>query len=123
MESLSRQLHRKKLPSANNTGSAAGYDGVFAGGGGAPRFGGAQPRHASRIDDYGEIFGGSRGSSIPILDVSALGEARVSASNLDYSAIFGGFRDGGDLGASYEEMFAKPNGARNFSTGARYNFL
>ncbi|XP_058220785.1 auxilin-like protein 1 isoform X1 [Rhododendron vialii] len=125
MESLSRQLHRKKLPSANSTGSAAGYDarngydGVFAGGRGAQRFGGAQPRHASRIEDYGEIFGGSRGSSIPILDVSALGEARVSASKLDYSAIFEGFRDGGDLGASYEEMFAKPNGARNFSAGAR----
>lgn len=117
MESLSR--HRKKLPNANANNNGR-YDGVFVGGGGgAARFGGgAQP---SRIEDYGEIFG-SRGTSIPILDVSALGgEARVSRSKLDYSAIFRGFGDGGDIGASYEEVFAKPNGARTFSVGARYN--
>ncbi|KAF5955785.1 hypothetical protein HYC85_008641 [Camellia sinensis] len=129
MESLSRPLHRnqassatfsKKLSNVNSFSAKNAYDGVFDG---ASKFGAATS--STRIEDYSEIFGGSqasRASSIPILDLSALDEARVSAdartSNLDYSKIFGGLR-GEDIAISYEEMFATPKGAKSFSDEAR----
>ncbi|KAL7261909.1 hypothetical protein ACSBR1_000329 [Camellia fascicularis] len=129
MESLSRPLHRnqassatfsKKLSNVNSFSAKNAYDGVFDG---ASKFGAATS--STRTEDYSEIFGGSqasRASSIPILDLSALDEARVSAdartSNLDYSKIFGGLR-GEDIAISYEEMFATPKGAKSFSDEAR----
>ncbi|KAF5747130.1 auxilin-like protein 1 [Tripterygium wilfordii] len=89
------------------------YDGVFSG---------PQAKLGSRVENYGDIFGGSGAvSSIPILDVPELNEGKVSvavrSSRLDYSTIFGGFGDS-DSAVSYEE-FAKPNKVRKSSPEAR----
>ncbi|XP_059637643.1 auxilin-like protein 1 [Cornus florida] len=130
MESISRPLYRnqassatlsKKLLNANGYFSSKNaYDDVFAG---PPKFG-AQASSPS-VEDYVEIFGGSkasRASSIPIVDLSALEETNVSVharrSKLDYSKIFGGFRDE-EIASSYEEVFAKPKKGENFSKKAR----
>uniref|UniRef100_A0A5B7AA32 Putative auxilin-like protein 1 n=1 Tax=Davidia involucrata TaxID=16924 RepID=A0A5B7AA32_DAVIN len=129
MESLSRPLYRnqassatlsKKLFSGNGFSAKNAYDDVFSG---PPKF--RAPTFSSRVEDYYEIFGSSqasRASSIPILDLSSLEETNVSAdarsSKLDYSKIFGGFRDE-DIAVSYEEMVAEPKGGENFSEEAR----
>ncbi|XP_052202250.1 auxilin-like protein 1 isoform X2 [Diospyros lotus] len=128
MESLSRPFHRKtssatfskKLTNATSFSSAKGaYDDVFFSGG---QRCGAPTSYSSPIEDYNEIFGGSRGSSIPTLDLSVLDEQKVSAdvrgSKPDYLKIFGGFRDE-DIALSYEEMFEKPKGAKSLSNEAR----
>lgn len=77
------------------------YDGVFGG----------QSKLGSRVEDYGEIFGGGAGSSIPVLDVPELNQRKfsvdVSTSKLDYSNIFAGFGDF-DFAVSHEELIAKP---------------
>lgn len=130
MESLTGPLfhHRRKLSSASSTNSNGlsfsgkdAYDDVLLVGS-KPRVG-AVAGFASRkvaAEDYAEIFGGrngTRGSSIPVLDLSDLDERhgsggfRSSNSKLDYSTIFGGF--GGGAGADdvatpvrpYEELF------------------
>mgnify|MGYP004724749985 CR=1 FL=1 len=109
MESLTRPFfhHRRKLSnarSANSNGlSFSGkdaYDDVLLGGS-KPRFG-AVAGFASRkvaAEDYAEIFGGrngTRGSSIPVLDLLDLDARhgscglRSSNSKLDYSTTFGG---------------------------------
>ncbi|XAR61740.1 hypothetical protein NMG60_11016245 [Bertholletia excelsa] len=115
MESLSRPLHGRKLSNANSFSSKNAYDDVVFTG--APEVG--NQTYLPRIEDYSEIFGGSRAaraSSIPIIDLSVLdGAGKVSAdarsTKLDYSKIFGGFRDE-NMGVSYEEMLVKPKGAK-----------
>lgn len=62
------------------------------------------------VQEYAEIFSGSqRESSIPVLDLSGLEERAGSgdfrSSKLDYSNIFGGFRDE-DVAVPYEQLFA-----------------
>ncbi|CAK9176385.1 unnamed protein product [Ilex paraguariensis] len=105
MESLSRPLHRRKLSNANSFSFSAknAYDGVF---GCPPKLG--APNNKPRVQEYSEIFGGSRGSSIPILEVPALDEANVSAdfrrSKVDYSKVFCDFRNE-DVSVSYDELF------------------
>ncbi|TQD88780.1 hypothetical protein C1H46_025669 [Malus baccata] len=84
------------------------YDGVFSSAA-ASKFKGSS--FSSRVDDYGEIFGGSGASSIPVLDVPELRERKASvdvrSSKLDYSNVFGGFGDS-DFAVPYEELFAEP---------------
>lgn len=95
---------------ANNHKSV--YDDVFRGG---PRkFG--MPTLAPRFEDYTEIFGGfhsARGSSIPILDLPVVDEAKLSfdarSSRFDYSQVFGGFH-GLEFTASFEDLLRKSNG-------------
>nr|XP_016501157.1 PREDICTED: auxilin-like protein 1 [Nicotiana tabacum] len=108
MESLSRPLHRRKLSSANGYSFSAKqhpYDDVFA----QQKFG--APVFSSGAPDYSEIFGGSRGSSIPVLDLSGLDDGKVSddcrssSSKLDYSNIFGGFCEE-DIAVPYDELFS-----------------
>lgn len=108
MESLSRPLHRRKLSSANGYSFSAKqhpYDDVFA----QQKFG--APVFSSGAPDYSEIFGGSRGSSIPVLDLSGLDDAKISddcrssSSKLDYSNIFGGFCEE-DIAVPYDELFS-----------------
>ncbi|XP_009759091.1 auxilin-like protein 1 [Nicotiana sylvestris] len=108
MESLSRPLHRRKLSSANGFSFSAKqhpYDDVFA----QKKFG--APVFSSGAPDYSEIFGGSRGSSIPVLDLSGLDDTKISddcrssSSKLDYSNIFGGFCEE-DIAVPYDELFS-----------------
>ncbi|KAM1021489.1 hypothetical protein ACFX2J_042386 [Malus domestica] len=84
------------------------YDGVFSSAA-ASKFKGSS--FSTRVDDYGEIFGGSGASSIPVLDVPELRERKASvdvrSSKLDYSNVFGGFGDS-DFAVPYEELFAEP---------------
>ncbi|CAN6722233.1 unnamed protein product [Malus baccata var. baccata] len=84
------------------------YDGVFSSAA-ASKFKGSS--FSSRVDDYGEIFGGSGASSIPVLDVPELRERKASvdvrSSKLDYANVFGGFGDS-DFAVPYEELFAEP---------------
>ncbi|XP_011007456.1 PREDICTED: auxilin-like protein 1 isoform X2 [Populus euphratica] len=94
------------------------YDGVFGGGGG----GAVKP--GSRVEDYGEIFGGfgATGSSIPILDVPELNEngdvSSVGSQRIDYAKIFGGFGDA-DFGLPLEEFLAKPKKVKSSINGTR----
>ncbi|XP_047316387.1 auxilin-like protein 1 isoform X2 [Impatiens glandulifera] len=121
MEALSRPPRRRdtssatlsrKLSTTHSFSATAkhAYDGVFS----APNR--APSSRSSGIDDYGEIFGGSRSSSIPVLDLPSLDESEVLVSNrsskLDYSNIFGGFCND-DVALSYEQLFQKPSGAKN----------
>ncbi|XP_019156119.1 PREDICTED: auxilin-like protein 1 isoform X2 [Ipomoea nil] len=121
MESLSRPSQRRKLPSATNGVSFSAknaYDDVFSG---QPNKRGAAPSRA--VWDYAEIFGASRGSSIPVLDLSVL-EDRAGgsgedfrSSKLDYSMIFGGFDDE-DIALPYEDVVSK-RGKQRSSSKAR----
>nr|GMD94522.1 auxilin-like protein 1 [Ipomoea batatas] len=121
MESLSRPSQRRKLPSATNGVSFSAknaYDDVFSG---PANKRGAAPSRA--VWDYAEIFGASRGSSIPVLDLSVL-EDRAGgsgedfrSSKLDYSMIFGGF-DEEDIALPYEDVVSK-RGKQRSSSKAR----
>lgn len=92
----------KKFSNARSFNDKSAYDGVFA----APSKHGA-PVFSARVEDYREIFGGSRVSSIPILDVPALSD---SSSKLEYSKIFGAF-DELNFAIPYEELLAEANKA------------
>ncbi|GFY86180.1 chaperone DnaJ-domain superfamily protein [Actinidia rufa] len=110
MEPLSRPPRRnqassanfsKKLSNANSFSARNAYDDVFAG---AAKFG--APTHSCRVQDYGEIFGASRASSIPILDLSALDEAKVNADDRRAPAKKASQSDGSDrLNCFKEEAF------------------
>ncbi|KAJ7965322.1 auxilin-like protein 1 [Quillaja saponaria] len=96
----------KKLSIVYGFSGKSAYDGVFA----APtKF--KATSFSSRVDDYCEIFGVSRGSSIPILEVPELNERKFSddirPTKLDYSKVFRGFENL-DTAISYEELFAEP---------------
>ncbi|KAH6823542.1 hypothetical protein C2S53_012304 [Perilla frutescens var. hirtella] len=100
MESLSRPPHRRKHSTATTNGSSASfslrspYDDVLLSRGGKAKF---EPH------EYAEIFSGS--SSIPVLDVSGLNRPEgCRSSDLDYSNIFGGARDG-DVALPYDQFF------------------
>ncbi|CAH9131825.1 unnamed protein product [Cuscuta epithymum] len=118
MESLSRPSHRRKLNSAANGVSFSAknaYDDVFSS---TPKKRG--PGSTRPVWDYAEIFGPSRGSSIPVLDLSVL-EDRAGASvedfrssKIDYSNIFGGFADE-DIALPYEDVIAKRGKQRSSS--------
>ncbi|CAA2994367.1 Hypothetical predicted protein [Olea europaea subsp. europaea] len=112
MESLSRPPHRRKhsTSTANAFSSFSSknpYDDVLLSSDvGGPGSVGTK----LGIQDYAEIFSGSqRGSSIPVLDLSGLDESAGSgdfrSSKLNYSNIFGGFRDE-DVAVPYEQLFA-----------------
>lgn len=137
--------HRRKPPNATAAGSNAlsfsgkdAYDDVFSGGL-KPKFGAAASAPASvssrrvAAEDFAEIFGGkngTRGSSIPVLDLSDLddrsgsGDFRSSGGGkVDYSMIFGG---GDDVPASvpaYEELFTGVKKAKRNEAKARYFFF
>ncbi|XP_059279080.1 auxilin-like protein 1 [Lycium ferocissimum] len=120
MESLQRPLHRRKLSSANGFSFSSKqhpYDDVFTGSQ-IPKFG--APVGAP---DYSEIFGvTSRGSSIPVLDLSRLNDdATVSDDcKIDYSNIFGGFDDENyDIAVPYEDLFSKPKRGKRSSSKSR----
>lgn len=103
MESLSRPPHRRKHSTATNASSSSSfsrknpYDDVLISRGNKAKF---EPH------EYAEIFSGS--SSIPVLDVSGLNEplrpGGCRSSELNYSHIFGGARDG-DVAVPYEQLF------------------
>ncbi|XP_057975734.1 auxilin-like protein 1 [Malania oleifera] len=107
-------LSKKNLSKVHSFAGRTAYDDVFAGT--------AKSRAAnfsSRAEDYNEIFNSSkasRGSSIPVLDLSTLkergGPGRVRSSEIDYAKIFGGFKDA-DFAVSYEELFAGPKGGES----------
>ncbi|KAL3640891.1 hypothetical protein CASFOL_015859 [Castilleja foliolosa] len=106
MESLSRPPHRRKH-------SKNPYDDVFLSNG--------VEREALEAHEYAEIFSGS--SSIPVLDLSDLdeqvGSGDFRSSKLDYSNIFGGFRND-DVAVPFEELFnrsAKKTKPRNPKEG------
>ncbi|KAL2504067.1 auxin-like 1 protein [Abeliophyllum distichum] len=112
MESLSRPPHRRKHSTStanafSSFSSKSPYDDVLLSrGGGGPGSVGTK----LGVQDYAEIFSGSqRGSSIPVLDLSGLDERAESgdfrSSKLDYSNIFGGFRDE-DVAVPYDQLFA-----------------
>lgn len=110
----------KKFTNGHSGSGKSMYDGVFAG---PAKLG--VPTFSSRVEDYSEIFGGSgasRGSSIPILEVPALNERKISvdvgSSKLDYSKIFGGFGDS-DFAVPYEELQTEPKKTEHFSDEAR----
>ncbi|XP_022132309.1 auxilin-like protein 1 isoform X2 [Momordica charantia] len=107
----------KKFSNARSFNDKSAYDGVFA----APSKHGA-PVFSARVEDYREIFGGSRVSSIPILDVPALSDKKhpvdVRSSKLEYSKIFGGF-DELNFAISYEELLAESNKAKSCPREAR----
>ncbi|KAL0366095.1 UNVERIFIED_CONTAM: Auxilin-like protein 1 [Sesamum radiatum] len=103
MESVSRPPHRRKHSTANAFSSSSSsfsfknpYDDVVLSKGGKVKFG---------AHEYAEMFSGS--SSIPVLDLSGLDERVESAdcrsSKLDYTNIFGGFRDD-DVAVPYDEL-------------------
>ncbi|KAI3673192.1 hypothetical protein L6452_39308 [Arctium lappa] len=106
MESLSRPLHSRKLSNATSFSAKNAYHGVFSG----HRHNYAGPPGID-VQDYREIFATS--SSIPVLDLSTLGEpadasslsSNTRSSKPDYCKIFGGFRDE-EVAVSYEELFA-----------------
>lgn len=111
----------KKLSNGHSLSSKSGYDGVIS----APRSKLRAPSFSSRVQDYGEIFGGSeasRASSIPFLDVPSLNGRNISfdvrSSKLDYSTVFGGF-GGLDFAVSYEELVSEPKKRNGFSEKAR----
>ncbi|KAE8057140.1 hypothetical protein FH972_013853 [Carpinus fangiana] len=111
----------KKLSNGHSLRSKSVYDGVFS----APSSKLRAPSFSSRVQDYGEIFGGpeaSRASSIPFLDVPALNGRNISvdvqSSKLDYSTVFGGF-GGLDFAVSYEELVSEPKKRKAFSEKAR----
>ncbi|XP_055835428.1 auxilin-like protein 1 [Solanum dulcamara] len=123
MESFSRPLHRRKLSSANGLSFSAKqhpYDGVLTGS--QPKFG--APVLPSLAPDYSEIFGGSRGTSIPVLDLSGIdGDATVtedsrSSEKLDYSNIFGGFSEE-DVAVPCEELFSRGKRGKRSSAKSR----
>lgn len=101
-QKVSSPILSKKLANSFSFSGQSVYDGVFSG----------QRKDVSPVEeDYGEIFGGSGGCSIPILDVPELNERKISvdvnSSKLDYSKIFGGFGEF-NLGISHEELHVKP---------------
>ncbi|XP_015972688.1 auxilin-like protein 1 [Arachis duranensis] len=116
----------KKLSSGYGVAGRSAYDGVFT----APVKLRA-PSFSTRFDDYREIFGagggggGSLGSSIPILELPELNEERskineVRRSQLDYSAVFGGFRNL-DGAVRFDELAAEPRKKKqqdSFASGA-----
>ncbi|MED6135961.1 hypothetical protein PIB30_051575, partial [Stylosanthes scabra] len=116
----------KKLSSGYGVAGRSAYDGVFA----APVKLRA-PSLSARFEDYREIFGagggggGSLGSSIPILELPELNEERskideVRRSQLDYSAVFGGFRNL-DGAVRFDELAAEPRKKKkqdSFANGA-----
>ncbi|XP_022940785.1 auxilin-like protein 1 [Cucurbita moschata] len=107
----------KKYSNARSFNDRSTYDGVFA----APSKHGA-PVFSARVEDYREIFGGSRVSSIPILDVPAVSDKKfpvdVRSSKVEYSKIFGGF-DELNFAVPYEELLAEANKANSFSKETR----
>ncbi|KAJ8555567.1 hypothetical protein K7X08_013063 [Anisodus acutangulus] len=116
MESLSRPLHRRKLSSTNGFSFSSKqhpYDDVFTGSH-QPKFG---------APDYSEIFGVSRGSSIPVLDLSSLDDDATvtdsSSSKLDYSNIFGCFDEENDIAVPYDELFSKAKRGKRSSSKSR----
>ncbi|XP_059460054.1 auxilin-like protein 1 isoform X2 [Corylus avellana] len=111
----------KKLSNGHSLRSKSVYDGVLS----APSSKLRAPSFSSRVQDYGEIFGGpeaSRASTIPFLDVPALNGRSISvdvrSSKLDYSTVFGGF-GGLDFAVSYEELVSEPKKRKGFSEKAR----
>lgn len=122
MESLSsRYLHRKLSTGSNGYSAKNAYDDVFAGH--PPKFGAQKISPARLEEDYKEIFGSSRASSIPILDLPAEndtnGTADFRSSMFDYSNIFGGFRDE-DGSFSYEELVANDRRIREKSSSGKF---
>ncbi|KAM3341789.1 auxilin-like protein 1 [Capsicum galapagoense] len=125
MEFLSRPLHRRKLSNTNAFSFSAKqqhpYDGVFAGS--HSQFG--APVLSPGAPDYSEIFGVSRGSSIPVLDLSGLDATAVSddcrsSMKVDYSNIFGGFsEEDNDIAVPYEELFSKVKKGKRSSAKSR----
>ncbi|XP_038897761.1 auxilin-like protein 1 [Benincasa hispida] len=107
----------KKFSNARSFNDKSAYDGVFA----TPSKHGA-PVFSARVEDYREIFGGSRVSSIPILDVPALSDKKfpvdVRTSKVEYSKIFGGF-DELNFAIPYEELLAEANKTNSFSQKTR----
>ena len=112
----------KKLSSGYGVAGRSAYDGVFA----APVKLRA-PSFSSRFEDYHEIFGSaggggaSLGSSIPVLELPELNDERskideVRGSKLDYSAVFGGFRNL-DAAVRFEELVAEPKKHYSFANG------
>ncbi|KAL6572755.1 hypothetical protein OROMI_013713 [Orobanche minor] len=104
MESLSRVSkppHRRKHSTTNSFSLKNPYDDVFISNGGKTEL--------LEAHEYAEIFSGS--SSIPVIDLSGLDERVASgdcrSSKLDYSNIFGGFRND-DVAVPYEELFNGP---------------
>ncbi|KAF2324596.1 hypothetical protein GH714_015534 [Hevea brasiliensis] len=98
-----------------NGGGLAGkhvYDGIFGG----------VAKPGSRMEDYKEIFGGSGGCSIPILDFPELKDRKTSVEardpTLDYSTIFCGLVET-DFAVPYEELLSKPKKVKNSSQEAR----
>ncbi|GAA0164239.1 membrane traffic protein [Lithospermum erythrorhizon] len=113
MESMTRSTHMKKLPKGV-TSFSGGYDGVFSAPAAAHRF-----KPPSNVEDYGEIFGGgSRGSSIPVLDLAVLDETTENfrSSKVDYGSIFGGFEE--DLGVPYDELVGRGCGNKKWSSSS-----
>ncbi|KAL0553465.1 hypothetical protein IC582_007360 [Cucumis melo] len=106
-----------KFSNARGFNDKSVYDGVFA----APSNHGA-PVFSARVEDYREIFGGSRVSSIPILDVPALSDKKfpvdVRTSKVEYSKIFGGF-DELNFAIPYEELLVEANKTNSFSQKSR----
>ncbi|CAN4093882.1 unnamed protein product [Withania somnifera] len=120
MESLSRSLHRRNLSNTNGFSFYAKqhpYDAVFTGS--QSKFG--APASAP---DYSEIFGVSRVSSIPVLDLSSLNDDVTvsddcrSSVKVDYSNIFGGFSEE-DVSVPYEELFSKAKRGKPSSSKSR----
>ncbi|KAH0660889.1 hypothetical protein KY290_029620 [Solanum tuberosum] len=115
-------LHRRKLSNANGLSFSAKqhpYDGVLTGA--QSKFG--APVLPSGAPDYSEIFGGSRDSSIPVLDLSGIDDAAVSddgrsSDKLDYSNIFGGFSRE-DMAVRNEELFSKGKRGKRSSAKSR----
>lgn len=101
MESLSRPPHRRKHSTGNAFSSSFSfkkpYDDVVLANGGE--------RKSLEAHEYTEIFSGS--SSIPVLDFPGLddrvGPVNSRNAELDYSSIFGGFRND-DVFVPYEEL-------------------
>ncbi|XP_049390689.1 auxilin-like protein 1 [Solanum stenotomum] len=115
-------LHRRKLSNANGLSFSAKqhpYDGVLTGA--QSKFG--APVLPSGAPDYSEIFGGSRDSSIPVLDLSGIDDAAVSddgrsSDKLDYSNIFGGFSRE-DMAVRNEELFSRGKRGKRSSAKSR----
>ncbi|XP_017218490.1 auxilin-like protein 1 isoform X2 [Daucus carota subsp. sativus] len=108
METISPPLHKKSYRSGNVAAGKTPYDDVFAA---RPKV--KVPTLSPRDEDYSEIFEvfhASRGSSIPVLDLPAVGEDEdpdvyfdVRSSGFDYSEVFGS-SNGFDF-ALYEQLF------------------
>lgn len=123
MADHSSSLHRnrssstsfsKRLSSGNGFTRKTIYDDVFAG----PRKSGL-PTFSARLEDYSEIFGGSRGSrntSIPILDLPEI-PLDVRSSKVDYSEVFGSSGDV-DFAVPFEEVAGESKGGESSSEEA-----